>query len=422
MDLIIYTLKSVSSAIVEPLHFLMLVILGVIFYFKNIKIVAIQKMTIGEKLNSPLELTFSQIVLGILAGVVGSLLLTTLGVTFSENSGIELIFIVSILLIYFNKRYVCFSYSGAIIGLISIILNLIGNFFGYEPLLNINIVSLITLIGVLHFVEGILVMLDGDRGAMPVFTKKKGQIVGGFSLNRYWAIPISLFMILTSTVSDSSTVTTNIPNWWPLINKTETLSLLSLATMACMPFYGMIGYNSVTFTRKKKEKAISSGISILIYGVSLIAIAQIANIKYIGEIIAIIYTPLAHEFMMRYQKAREEKRDYLYISDDEGITVLEVAPNSPAFQCGIRRGDKILEINGQSIDTEGDIFKAIRGTIFKIPVKVKTTSGKIIEYYIQPKNKRIGVLLVPRIVKISDIVGADTEDFKKILDELRNKK
>ena len=99
MDLIIYTLKSVSSAIVEPLHFLMLVILGVIFYFKNIKIVAIQKMTIGEKLNSPLELTFSQIVLGILAGVVGSLLLTTLGVTFSENSGIELIFIVSILLI-----------------------------------------------------------------------------------------------------------------------------------------------------------------------------------------------------------------------------------------------------------------------------------------------------------------------------------
>ena len=85
MDLIIQTLRAVSSAMVEPKYFLMVIVLGIIFYLKNIKIVAIQKMTIGDKLNSPIELTCSQLVLGILAGAVGSMLLNLLGVTFNEN-------------------------------------------------------------------------------------------------------------------------------------------------------------------------------------------------------------------------------------------------------------------------------------------------------------------------------------------------
>lgn len=90
MDLIIYSLKAVAVAIVEPLHLLMLIIFGILFYLKNKKISAIQRMTIGERINSPLELTLSQIVLGILAGAIGTIILTILGVTFKENSGIEL--------------------------------------------------------------------------------------------------------------------------------------------------------------------------------------------------------------------------------------------------------------------------------------------------------------------------------------------
>ena len=88
MDLIIYTLKSVATAIVEPLHLLMLIIMGIMFYLKNRRISIVQKMTIGESLDSPLELTLSQIVLGIIVGALGSLILSLLGITFSENSGI----------------------------------------------------------------------------------------------------------------------------------------------------------------------------------------------------------------------------------------------------------------------------------------------------------------------------------------------
>ena len=35
-------------------------------------------------------------------------------------------------------------------------------------------------------------MVDGSRGAIPVFTKREDKIIGGFSFSRYWPIPIAV--------------------------------------------------------------------------------------------------------------------------------------------------------------------------------------------------------------------------------------
>ena len=41
MDLVIHSLKSIAVAIIEPVHLIMLVVFGIIFYLKNIKILRI---------------------------------------------------------------------------------------------------------------------------------------------------------------------------------------------------------------------------------------------------------------------------------------------------------------------------------------------------------------------------------------------
>ena len=102
--------------------------------------------------------------------------------------------------------------------------------------------------------------------------------------------------------------------------------------------------------------------------------------------------------------------------------VLEVTPNSPAYEVGIKRGDKIIEINGQNIQSEVDIFKAAKDTIFNIPIKIKNNSGQVLEYIVQPRNKRLGLLLVPKMVKKEDIFEIKPDDLKNIIDELKNKK
>ena len=422
MDLIIHSLKSIAVAIIEPMHLVMLVVFGIIFYLKNVKIVSIQKMTLGEGLNTPLELTLSQIVLGILAGAIGSIILSVLGVTFSENSGIEFIFMISILSLFYKKKYISYAYSSAILGVIGISLNIISSITGMKLFLNIDILSLMTFIGVIYILEGVLIIVDGNRGAIPVFTKKEDKIVGGFSFSRYWPTPIAILMIFTNSIAGEDSIYSNVSSWWPIINNKAIISLLATAMIASIPLYGIMGYSNVTFTQEKKTKSLRCGTTILIYGVSVALVAQLASINMLGEIISIIYAPLAFELIMRYEYRVEKKGQCLYVSDDEGIMVLEVTPNSPAYDVGIKRGDKIIEINGQNIKSEGDIFKAARDSILKVPMKVKNNSGQVLEYVIQPRNKRLGLLLVPKMVKREDMFEIKPDDIKNIINEIKNKK
>lgn len=422
MELILYTLRTVAYAIVDPMHIFMLIVLGVMFYIKNKRVSLMQKMTIGEIINSPLELTLSQISLGIIAGAIVSILLSSFGVIFTENSGIEVMFMISVLLLFIKKRYMGFAYSGAILGAISIFSNILAELTKTESYINVNILVLMTFVGVIHIVEGFLIMFDGGRGAIPVFTNKDNKIIGGFAYNRYWALPVALFIAITSNISSVSTSDVATPDWWPIINRSGSLLLLSSAIIASIPLYGVVGYNSVSFTKEKNKKPIYSGTGILIYGVLLTLIAQLSNFGIVGQIIGVIFAPLGYELMLKIQNKFEESGKYLYVTDDNGVAVLEVAPNSPAFESGVRRGDKILEVNKNKVISEVEIFKEVRESFSEIPFKIKKISGEIVDLNIKPKNKRIGMLLVPKMVKVDSTLSVDNDDFKKILEEMKRKR
>lgn len=422
MELILYTLRTVAYAIVDPMHIFMLIVLGVMFYIKNKRVSLMQKMTIGEIINSPLELTLSQISLGIIAGAIVSILLSSFGVIFTENSGIEVMFMISVLLLFIKKRYMGFAYSGAILGAISIFSNILAELTKTESYINVNILVLMTFVGVIHIVEGFLIMFDGGRGAIPVFTNKDNKIIGGFAYNRYWALPVALFIAITSNISSVSTSDVATPDWWPIINRSGALLLLSSAIIASVPLYGVVGYNSVSFTKEKNKKPIYSGVGILIYGVLLTLIAQLSNFGIVGQIIGVIFAPLGYELMLKIQNKFEESGKYLYVTDDDGVAVLEVAPNSPAFESGVRRGDKILEVNKNKVISEVEIFKDVRENFGEIPFKIKKISGEIVDLNIKPKNKRIGMLLVPKMVKVDSTLSVDNDDFKKILEEMKRKR
>ncbi|GAA0086970.1 S1C family serine protease [Clostridium sp. CTA-7] len=421
MELILYTLRTVAYAIIEPMHIFMLVVLGIMFYLKNKRITIMQKMTIGESINSPLELTLSQISLGIIGGATISLILSGLGIVFNENSGIEIMFMISVLLLFVKKRFICFSYSGAVLGAISILSSVLANITNTKSYININILALMTFVGLMHVVEGFLVIFDGGRGAIPVFSNKDNKIVGGFAYNRYWALPVAIFIAFSGDLSSFATTAIETPTWWPLINRTETLLILSTAIISAIPLYGVISYNSVSFTKGKNKKPVYSGIGILIYGISLTIIAQLAQFGIIGQIVVIVFAPLAHEIMIRIQKKLEDSGEYIYVTDDSGVSILEVAPTSPAYEAGIRRGDKIIEINNEKAMSEVDIFKIVKDSLHEISIKIKKISGEIVDLKIIPKNKRLGILLVPKMVNIDDTLNIDNDDFKKVLEEMKRK-
>ena len=149
--------------------------------------------------------------------------------------------------------------------------------------------------------------------------------------------------------------------------------------------------------------------------------SQLAQFGIIGQIVVVIFAPLGHELMIKIQNKIEKSGQYIYFTDDNGVSVLEVAPTSPAYESGIRRGDKILEVNGEKVLSEVEIFKAVRENFNEISFKVKKITGEIVDLSILPKNKRVGMLLVPRMVKVDNTISVDNDDFKKVLDEMKKK-
>ena len=141
---------------------------------------------------------------------------------------------------------------------------------------------------------------------------------------------------------------------------------------------------------------------------------------------ALVKSTDTHEILEQitgdFERMREKRGEYLYVSDENGISILEVAPNSVAFEAGIRRGDKILAINGEPVTSEVDILKAVKESTAMLPIKIKSQYGKINDYILQPGNRRLGVLLVPRMVKSESRIDISSDEFKRILEELKSKK
>lgn len=425
MNIAVYTLRTVAEAILTMPYIITLIVLAAVLYMRNRRTVTMQKMVIGQYINSAFELTISQIVLGILAGAIGSLILSYLGVVFDNQITISLLFMVSILLMLFRSRFICFSYSAGILSIISVVFQLFskygnGNLTQYN-FLNTDVMMIMSLVAVLHIIEGILVMIDGHKGAIPVFTNKDNKIIGGFALKRYWAMPVAVMFLIHNAESMGGTFNVATPNFWPII-KSSYFNITASAVIGLIPFYGMLGYSSITFTKTKREKAVSSGICILGYGLILLVVAQLARTGLIAEFIVAIFAPIFHEVMLKAQMYFELKGKPRYLSGDDGLMVLEVAPFSPAYEMGIRSGDLLLEVNDKKILNEQDMIEALKNISNFMWFKIKTVKGKLLklDYNKMNKSKRLGIIFVPKnISKENVVMKYKNSKFKDILDKAK---
>ncbi len=425
MNILIYTLKSIAYALTEPYLVLFLAILAFMLYRQNKKTTTMQRMIMGESLISPFELTISQVVIGIFAGTAASIIMSYLGIVFDENSSVDLIFLISIIFMFVSPRFMCFAYSGASIGLLSLILSQLSVILKIPNLdfLKIDVTALMTMVAVLHFIEGFLVIIDGDTGYIPVFTSRDNKIIGGFAFQRYWIMPIALIIMLSSKSITGGT-TAPMPSWWPLINTSVPGSVLRDAVEILIPFYGVIGYSSITFTKTKTEKVTSSGISIIIYSIVLFILAQLSVINIYFKLLVLIFAPTAHEIMLNYESSLEFTRKSKYVSDDEGIVVLDVIPKSPASEMGLESGDKILGINGREIYEDDEIMNQLRDFTNFVELKVKKSNNiiKDLNYNHLNNTKRLGIVFVPRnLPKGSTVVKLENNKFQDILDKIKKK-
>ncbi len=373
-----YSLSNILSILKSPFFW---IVVGII-YFQYRKISNMERDILGGNRKSPLYNTLVSLIFGLIGGVLGSVILILSGTTINPRD-FYLILPLAIILSLIDSRFICFSYAGGIISLASLIL-------GYKK---INVSSIMFVIGVLHLVESFLILTDGKRGKIPIFMERKGEIVGGFVMNRFWPLPFNIF-----------------------INNSYVYPAIIIA---------ILGYGDYALTTYPEKKTVKTARLLSLFSIILLLFANFSINYPVFKYIAALFAPIGHEITIMLGKREEEYGEYIFKASDYGLKILDTLPNSIGEAIDLKPGDVLLSINGHKVyskqDMEEVLFfrpKYIWLEVFDIKKGLITKEYK--DY--QRGIRNLGLVIVPKHPRYGIIAEEKQTPFKWWLDKFKNRK
>jgi len=283
---------------------------------------------------------------GLLGGFIGSLLLVGAGLTVS-GSGLWYLLPAAIALMLLSPRFLCFAYAGGLVSLSHLL-------FGFPQ---ISIPQVMALVAILHFMESLLILLSGHLGAVPAYVRTAGgRIIGGFSLQKFWPLPVVVLVVVGSMPPEGAGVL--MPDWWPLIPHGLTDGGEDLV-FAMIPLVAALGYGDIATSRTPAAKSRVSAVHLAGYSVTLFALAYLAGREPLLSWAAALFSPLGHELVIYIGKRLEMEAPPIYTPRPDGLLVLDVAPGSPGWHAGVRSGDLLVTVNGLPVRTRRDLAEVL---------------------------------------------------------------
>ncbi len=380
-DMAVMLIKTFSYFLFNPLFWMVMVIV----YFQYRRTTRMEERLFGRPLNNIWEQVIKSLVLGCGGGFLASVILLVLGLSL-DRIGIEFIWPVAILLLLINPRFLCFAYAGGIVSVGVLVAKFITR--SYAPaadhafissLLEINLTGLLILVAVLHLVESLLIYIGGHWGNSPVYFKAPtGQIVGGFSLQRFWPVPlVGMIVSLQPETSELMSGSIQMPDWWPILSTgiepgaAETLLFLLIPVMAGL------GYADLAISSTPREKSIVSGRLLSIYSIVLLAMALAAEFYPAFIVPACLFAPLGHELVVHLGHRFEFRGAARFSPPERGIMILAVYPDSEAARAGLQPEDIIEEVNGEKVENSRHLWQLIGESYFLVHLTVRRRSRVI---------------------------------------------
>ncbi len=326
----------------------------------------------GRKINGVVQQILTSTVLGVAGGFLTSIVLVFLGLSL-EQIGLYFIWPVALLLLLVNPRYLCFAYAGGIVALSVLlarhvlvpIFPALGENVVAASLLRIHIPALLVLIGLLHLIESLLIYVGGHRGSSPIYLKKEnGEVVGAFSLQRFWPLP--LVALLVSVVARPEIVGVSMPEWWPILQPALEAGEGQSLQYMLIPIAAGLGYGDIALSSTPRERTAFSAKWLAVYSLVLLLIAVGAEYYPLLVLPGVIFAPLGHELLIVLGKRQEENREPLYRLKHDGVLIMSVFPGTPAGAAGLQQGDLITRVNGKEVLDNLTLMEAIEESYFMV--------------------------------------------------------
>ena len=321
---------------------------------------------------------------GIAAGFAGSLILLYLGITLSTD-GFAYVFFLALFLMLLDLRYLCFAYAGGLLSLFSLITGL--------PKLHIP--SLLALVAVLHITESLLILVDGDRRALPVYLQRPEGTVGGYLLQRVWPMPLICLSMAMAAPHDS-VVYLNNPNWWPLIPLEAAKSSVNTLVFLALPAAVALGYGDLAMTTTPRRKALRTAGLLGLYSLALLALAVAAVKLPSFAWVAALFAPLGHELVLFTARRMELRGKPAFAQAGNGVTILAVLPNTGAERAGLRPGRVIVRLDGQPVRNKGEFLARLGESAHPAALVTADPDGlNERDHELRRGGKHLGLVLAP---------------------------
>lgn len=201
IEVFLQNLEALLYVLIQPEYWLILLFVAYQFWQQEKQ----QLAMFGERTYNIKNQVGLTVFYGFIGGIVGSNLLSFIGLTLNDVS-LDILWMVAIGLMFIQGRFICFAYAGGLIALSSLI-------FGWP---HTNVPQLIALVAVLHLIESLLIAISGHYASFPMLLKKSdGQVVGAFNLQNFWPLPLAMLLFIVAP--DGYQQGVNMPEWWPLL-------------------------------------------------------------------------------------------------------------------------------------------------------------------------------------------------------------
>ncbi|MDD2443279.1 MAG: PDZ domain-containing protein, partial [Desulfotomaculaceae bacterium] len=377
-------IKTFLQAFTDPAFLLLFLVVLAVIAVQYGRMDKLREEFFGQKTGKKLTDLLAAAGFGLLGGLAGSILSVFTGLTISQE--LYYLWPVAIILMLINIRFLCFAYAGGILALSNL-------FFGFPQ---INAPQILALVAVLHMVESFLILVSGHLGAVPAYIKGDGgKIVGGFTLQKFWPIPVVAMMVVATGVTPEGGV--DMPAWWPLIKPGVSGDPHSLVYAMLVVIAGL-GYGDIAIARSPAEKSRLSSMYLGIYSLLLLFMAALAGQSKVAALAAALFSPLGHEAVIFLGRRMEFGARPLYVPHENGLRVLDVLPHGPAWQAGLRSGDIITAVNGSRPAGKDDFYLLLNNSAFPLEVDYFSRAGGVYRRVLLKApgpGKPFGIVLAP---------------------------
>lgn len=384
-DLALLVLRTLPLMFSDITYVLILGVVFVFVYRQYQKVQLYERRLFGLERINPLIDTATAAIYGIIGGLFATALFVALGVSLSD-SGIAYLWITALLLMFIHPRFLCFSYAGGLIGLLSLL-------FGFPQ---VNVPSLMALVAILHLAESLLIAIDGHHNASPIYFKRGDQVVGGYSLQKYWPVPFVALLGLVIVDRGIDLQVVSMPDWWPLFSSGKDLGEGQSIIYMLFPVIAALGYSDVATAELPQVKARRSALHLSIFGTVLLGLAFLADRYPSLAVLPVLFSPLGHELVIYLGQERERRLPAVF-QTDSGVMVLAVHPGSPAEKMGLGPGDIIVAVNGNAVESLPDLVQELSpwavDPVLTVESKLKTPPRRTVTF--RGKVPPLGIIPAP---------------------------